>query len=67
MYSNIPTCELINIITSIANGNDIHEELIKEIKLLTELMINQNYFGLNSNFYLRSQGLAMGPPSSALL
>jgi hypothetical protein len=67
MYSNIPTYELINIITSIANGNDIHEELIKEIKLLTELIIKRNYFELNSNLYLQSQGLAMGATSSALL
>jgi hypothetical protein len=67
MYLNIPAYELIYIITSIANGNDIHEELIKEIKLLTELIIKQNYFELNSNFYLESQGLAMGVASSASL
>jgi hypothetical protein len=39
----------------------------REIKLLTELIIKQNYFELNSKFYLQSQGLAMGAPSSALL
>jgi hypothetical protein len=67
MYSNIPTCELIKIITNIANSNGIHYDIIKEIKLLTELIIKKNYFELNTNFYLQSQGLAMGAPSSALL
>jgi hypothetical protein len=67
MYSNIPTCELITIITNIANSNGIHDDIIKEIMLLTELIIKQNYFELNSNFYLQLQGLAMGALSSALL
>jgi hypothetical protein len=67
MYSNIQTHELINIIIDMANNNNIHEELTKEIKLLTELIIKQNYFELNSKFYLQSEGLAMGAPSSALL
>jgi hypothetical protein len=66
MYSNTPTCELIKIITNIANSNCIQDYIIKEIKLLTKLIIKQNYFELNSNFYLQSQGLAMGAPSSAL-
>lgn len=67
MYSNIPTHELINIIIDTANSNEIHDEIIKEIKLLTELITKQNYFELNSKFYLQSQGLSMGAPSSTLL
>jgi hypothetical protein len=67
MYSNVPTCELITIITNIASSNGIHDDMIKEIKLLTELIIKQNFLELNSNFYLQSQGLAMGAPSSLLL
>jgi hypothetical protein len=66
MYSNIPTHELINIIVDMANKDEIHEEIIKEIKL-TELIIKQNYFKLNSKFYLQSEGLEMGAPSSAPL
>jgi hypothetical protein len=30
MYSNVPKCELINLIANTANSNDIHEELIKK-------------------------------------
>jgi hypothetical protein len=29
MYSNIPTSELITIITNIANNNIIHDDIIK--------------------------------------
>jgi hypothetical protein len=67
MYSNIPTHETINIIIDMANKAEIHEEIIKDIKLLTELIIKQNYFELNSKFSIQSEGLAMGAPSSALL
>jgi hypothetical protein len=67
MYSNIPTGELIKIITNTASNNDIPDDIIREIKLLNELIIKQNYFELNSKFYLQSQGLAMGAPSSVLL
>jgi hypothetical protein len=47
MYSNVPTHELINIIIDVANKYEIHREIIKAIKLLTELIIKQNYFELN--------------------
>jgi hypothetical protein len=50
-----------------ADKNKIRNKITKEIKLLTELIIKQNYFELNSKFYLQSEGLAMGAPSSALL
>jgi hypothetical protein len=67
MYSNIRTLELINIIIDMANKRNIQDEFVKEIKLLTKLIIKQNYFEINSKFYLQSEGLAMGAPSSALL
>jgi hypothetical protein len=35
----------------VANKNEIHDEITKQIKLLTELIIKQNYFELNSKFY----------------
>jgi hypothetical protein len=48
MYSNIPTGELVNLITCIAINNHINEEIIKEIKILPEHTIKQNYFEQNS-------------------
>jgi hypothetical protein len=63
MYSNTPTLEVINITIDMANKSNIQNE----IKLLTELIIKQNYFEINSKFFLQSEGLAMGAPSSALL
>jgi hypothetical protein len=67
MYSNIPTQEVINIIIDVANKNEIHRDIIKEMELIRKLIIKQNYFEQNSIFYQQSEGLAMGAPSSALL
>jgi hypothetical protein len=67
MYSNIPTHNLINVIVDMANKCNIPDELAKEIKLVAELIIKQNYLEANSKFYLQSEGLAMDTPSSALL
>jgi hypothetical protein len=67
MYSNIPTLDLINIVADLSNKCNIPNVLSKEIKLLVDLIIKQNYFEANSKFYRQSEGLAMDAPSSALL
>jgi hypothetical protein len=67
MYQNIPTLELTNIITEIANINNTPTELTNEVITLTELIRKQNYFEMNSKFYIQSEGLAMGAPASATL
>jgi hypothetical protein len=51
MYSNIPTQEVINIIKDIANKNEIYGDIIKEMELITKLIIKQNYFEQNAIFY----------------
>jgi hypothetical protein len=66
-YPNIPTLELTNIITEMANLNNFPLEVTNEIITLTELITKQNYFEMNSKFYIQSEGLAMGAPSSAIL
>jgi hypothetical protein len=50
-----------------ANKNEIPGDIIKEMELITKLIIKQNYFEQNSVFCQQSEGLAMGSPSSALL
>jgi hypothetical protein len=66
IYPNIPTLELTSIIKDMANKNNILIELKNEMLMLTELTTKQNYFEINSKFYVQSEGLAMGAPSSAI-
>jgi hypothetical protein len=51
----------------IAKKNHIHNDVIQEIEILTNLITEQNYFEIDSKFYHQSEGLAVGVPSSALL
>jgi hypothetical protein len=67
MYSNIPTQDVKKLIIDIAKNNQLHNDVIQEIEQLTNLIIEQNYFEMDSKFYYQSEGLAMGAPSSALL
>jgi hypothetical protein len=67
MYPNIPTLDLTNIITEMASLNNFPLEVTNEIITLIELITKQNYFEMNSEFYIQSEGLAMGAPSSAIL
>jgi hypothetical protein len=55
------------LIIDIAERNHLHTDVIQEIEQLTNLIIQQNYFEMDSKFYHQSEGLAMGAPSSALL
>jgi hypothetical protein len=67
MYSNIPTQDINKLIIDIARKNHIHNDVIQEIEQLTNLVIEQNYFEMDSKYYHRSEGLAVGAPSSAHL
>jgi hypothetical protein len=67
MYSNIPTEDISKLIIDVAMKNYIHNDVTQGIEQLTNLVIEQNYFKMNSKYYHQSEGLAMGAPSSALL
>jgi hypothetical protein len=64
---SIPTLELTNKITEMASLNNFPLEVTNEIITLTEHITKQNYFEMNSKFYIQLEGLAMGAPSSAVL
>lgn len=67
MYTNIPIKETINIITNTLNDKQIDVKTINEIKTALELILSQNYFQHNNEYYTQNDGLAMGSPSSSLL
>jgi hypothetical protein len=41
--------------------------LLKEIMDILEIILEQNYFEFNKQFYKQTEGLAMGAPTSAIL
>jgi hypothetical protein len=67
IYSNISTQDINKVIIDIAKKNHLHNDVIQEVEQLTNLIIEQNYFEMDSKFYHQSEGLAIGAPSSALL
>jgi hypothetical protein len=56
---------LFHIICILAFHLLFYNDVIHEIEQLTNLIIEQNYFEIDSKFYYQSEGLAMGAPSSA--
>jgi hypothetical protein len=61
MYTNIPTNELINILTITS------EKQKQELMILINTIINQNYLQFNNQYYKQDDRLAMGAPTSAIL
>jgi hypothetical protein len=67
MYMNIPKTEIINIINNIIhNIQGIKTNMHKEIIHILEIIMEQNYFQFNQEYYKQIDGLAMGAPSSIL-
>jgi len=67
MYTNIPTKDLINIINDVCKTQNIEETIAREILLITNLIITQNYFNFQDKTYIQDKGLAMGAPTSSIL
>jgi hypothetical protein len=67
MYTNFPTQDLQHIITNILNHTTSDPLERHEYLKLYEVVINQNYFTHNNNFYKQKEGLAMGAPSFTFL
>jgi hypothetical protein len=66
MYTNVPTDELINIINSLCKDKLIQDKLTNEIIQITKLIIQQNYFQFQNQFFIQENGLAMGAPTSSV-
>ena len=68
LYTNVPVKETIEILTN--NLNEVAQlgtqEINELIKLLT-VVLEQNYFTFDNDFFIQNDGLAMGSPLSGLL
>jgi hypothetical protein len=68
MYTNIPQAEIINIINNIIqNIQGIETNVQKEIIHILEIIMEQNYFQFNQEYYKQVDELAMGAPTSSIL
>jgi len=66
MYSNVPTGDLICVIDLICDQQLIDGKVKHELINLSKVILEQNYFQFENNFYSQESGLAMGSPSSSL-
>jgi hypothetical protein len=66
MYTSIPIDKLTNIIHRLLTHNNIPDEHIHEIIILTKVILDQNYFQYNNELYSQKEGLAMGAPTSSI-
>jgi hypothetical protein len=68
MYMNITKTEIINIISNIIhNIQGIETNVHKEIIHILEIIMEQNYFQFNQEYYKQIDGLAMEAPTSSIL
>jgi hypothetical protein len=67
MYTNILTNELLDIIDKLCQNNYVDESIKQNLIMLTRTVIDQNYFQFLETTYIKSNGLAMGAPTSSIL
>jgi len=66
MYTNIPTEDIINIISNLCEVHNLDKTLTKDILTITRLIVTQNYFWFKDNMYIQKKGLAIGAPTSSI-
>jgi hypothetical protein len=66
MYTNIPTQNLMAIISKIGQDNQVDNNILNDIIKLTNTIMNQNYLQFTKDNYIQTEGLAMGAPTSAI-
>jgi hypothetical protein len=66
MYSNVPTDEVLHIFDLLCEQS-IGENVKKDLRSLIKIVLEQNYFQVNNDFYSQETGLAMGYPTSSIL
>jgi predicted GIY-YIG superfamily endonuclease len=68
LYTNVPVTETINILQdNLEKHSNLNECERKELLTLLRLVLKQNYFCFNNEYYLQTEGLAMGSPLSGIL
>jgi hypothetical protein len=66
IYSNVPTGDLLHIIDHICDRQLIDKEVKNDLKNMAKIVLEQNYFQFENNFYSQEIGLAMGSPTSSI-
>ena len=67
LYSSIPVRNTLDIIRSNMHENNHRNEAINPLMNLIEMVVKQNFFTFNNNFYTMNEGLPMGSPLSTIL
>lgn len=67
LFTNIPISEVKTILKHKLILNNLDNQHIKEIMMLLDICLQQNFFNFNSITYSQPDGLAMGSPLSPLL
>jgi hypothetical protein len=67
MYTNIPETEIANIVNNVIENHGIDKNTQKEIMQILGIVLEQNYFQTDQEFYKQTDGLAMGAPTSSVL
>jgi hypothetical protein len=68
MYTNIQRKEFINITNNVLENNiEIEASARKEIIHIMRIIMRQNYFQFDQQYYGQTEGLAMAAPISAIL
>ena len=68
LYTNVPVQETLTILkANLINAKICNSEEINDLVNLLEVVLYQNYFTFNNNYYIQKKSLAMGSPLSGLL
>jgi hypothetical protein len=67
MYTNIPKTEITNIVNGIIENHGIDKNTQKEIMQILGIVLEQNYFQTDQEYYKQTDGLAMAATTSSVL
>jgi len=67
LYVNLPKQEIIQSTIFWLDKNNINKKIKEQIKHLLNVIIEQNYFQYNNQFFRPRNGIAMGSPISGTL
>jgi hypothetical protein len=67
LYVNLPTRNIVNITKFWLKTINQNQTIIGKILYLLKIILEQNYFQHEDNFYKPNKGIAMGPPISNTL
>jgi hypothetical protein len=68
MYTKVPTSKLKTKIGNIQTyDNHTHQEEKEELLMILNMIVEQNYFQFNNQFFKQNEGLPMGAPTSAIM